>query len=55
MSVTAPARGFGCPAERVDDHPGLLAALAAVPPTPAGRREPLLLEVAVEPDAHYRA
>ncbi|MEV6238437.1 thiamine pyrophosphate-dependent enzyme [Lentzea sp. NPDC051838] len=55
VSVTALARGFGCPADRVDDLPGLLAALDAVLPTLAERQEPLLLEVVVEPDAHYRA
>ncbi|WIY00989.1 thiamine pyrophosphate-binding protein [Amycolatopsis mongoliensis] len=55
VSVTTLARGFGCPAERVEDHPNLLATLDTVLPTLAGRREPLLLEVAVEPGDHYRA
>lgn len=55
VSVTELARGFGCPAERVDNYPSLLSALDTVVPTLADRREPLLLEVAVEPDAHYRS
>ena len=53
VSVHGLARAFGCPAERVDDHAGLVAALDAVVPTLATRREPLVLEVAVEPEATY--
>ena len=47
------AAGFGCPARRVEDHAELLAVLDEVVPGLAGRGEPLLLEVAVAPDASY--
>ncbi len=50
VDVAGLARSFGCPARRIGDHDELLAALDEVVPTLAERREPLLLEVAVEPD-----
>ncbi|MCX6464409.1 MAG: thiamine pyrophosphate-dependent enzyme, partial [Pseudonocardiales bacterium] len=53
VSVHTLAAGLGCPARRVDDHAGLLAALDAALPGPAGPAAPLVLEVAVEPDAHF--
>jgi benzoylformate decarboxylase len=51
VDVTGLARSLGCQAERVDDHAGLLRALDAALPSLAGRGEPLVLEVVVEPDA----
>ena len=53
LSVSTLAEGLGCPAERVEDHTALLSVLDKVLPTLADRREPLVLEVAVEADAHY--
>lgn len=53
LSVSTLAKGLGCPAERVEDHTALLSVLDKVLPTLADRREPLVLEVAVEADAHY--
>ncbi|MHC5908349.1 thiamine pyrophosphate-dependent enzyme, partial [Streptomyces sp. S6] len=53
LSVSTLARGLGCPAERVEDHASLLSALDKVIPTLAERREPLVLEVAVEADPTY--
>jgi benzoylformate decarboxylase len=53
VSVTGLARSLGCPADRVTDHPGLLRELDALLPTLADRNEPLVLEVAVEPDRTF--
>jgi benzoylformate decarboxylase len=50
VDVAAVARGLGCPARRVESHDDLLAQLDDAVPTLAARREPLLLEVVVEPD-----
>lgn len=50
VSVTGLARALGCPARRVADHAELLHALDDLVPSLAGRSEPFLLEVAVEPD-----
>jgi benzoylformate decarboxylase len=50
VSVSAMAGALGCPARRVTDHAELLRELDAVVPTLRDRTEPLLLEVAVEPD-----
>ena len=44
------ARAFGCAAERVEDRERLRDVLESVIPTLAGRHEPFLLEVLVEPD-----
>ncbi|HEX4811384.1 MAG TPA: thiamine pyrophosphate-dependent enzyme [Nonomuraea sp.] len=44
------ARALGCPARRVTGHDALTAALDEVLPTLATRDEPLLLDVAVDPD-----
>jgi thiamine pyrophosphate-dependent acetolactate synthase large subunit-like protein len=55
VSVHRLAQALGCPAERVDSYDGLVAALDAVVPTLAGRSEPLLLEVAVEPEPTFEA
>ncbi|WP_204015090.1 hypothetical protein [Sphaerimonospora thailandensis] len=48
------ARSFGCPAIRLDSHGDLLATLDEVVPTLASRTEPLLLDIAVMPDAEFR-
>lgn len=53
LSVSALARGLGCPAERVADHAALLSVLDKVVPRLADRAEPLVLEVAVEADPSY--
>ncbi|RDI60365.1 thiamine pyrophosphate-binding protein [Nocardia pseudobrasiliensis] len=47
IGVAAIAHGFGCPVERITDHPSLIAVFDAVLPTLPDRREPLLLEIAV--------
>lgn len=44
------AEGFSCPARAVGDYAGLVAVLDEVVPGLAERDEPLLVEVAVEPD-----
>ena len=52
VDIAAIARALGCPAERIGDWPRLCAAFDEVVPGLAGRAEPLLLEVLVEPDPH---
>jgi benzoylformate decarboxylase len=47
IDIAGIARCLGCPAINVDTHEGLLETLDAVLPGLAGRREPLLLEVAL--------
>ncbi|MFC0864210.1 thiamine pyrophosphate-dependent enzyme [Sphaerimonospora cavernae] len=54
VSLSAMARSFGCPAIRLDSHGDLLATLDEVVPTLASRTEPLLLDIAVMPDAEFR-
>jgi benzoylformate decarboxylase len=53
VDIGAIARAFGCDAVRVDHHDELLARLDADLPALADRRSPLLLEVAVAPDATF--
>jgi benzoylformate decarboxylase len=53
VDITAMARALGCPAQRVEDHDGLLQALDEALPGLAGRSEPLLLEVVVAPDSDF--
>ncbi len=53
VDVAGLARSFGCPARRIETHEDLLEALDGVLPTLAGRDEPLLLEVVVEPDETF--
>ncbi|WP_433497620.1 thiamine pyrophosphate-binding protein [Sphaerimonospora sp. CA-214678] len=53
VSLSAMARSLGCPAIRLDSHADLLAALDEVVPTLGSRTEPLLLDVAVTPDAEF--
>jgi benzoylformate decarboxylase len=47
VDIAAIARGFGCPAERIEDHGALLTRLDEVIPTLARRDEPLVLEVVI--------
>ena len=54
VDVAAMARAQGCPAIRIEDHGELLRVLDEVVPGLAGRDEPLLLEVVVEPDATFQ-
>jgi benzoylformate decarboxylase len=53
VDVAGLARAFGCPARTVREHAELLEVLDEVVPGLAGRGEPLLLEVAVEPDQSF--
>ncbi|WP_069812347.1 thiamine pyrophosphate-dependent enzyme [Streptomyces sp. TP-A0874] len=53
VSVAGLAKALGCPARRVTDHAGLLRELDALVPTLGNRSEPLLLEVAVDPDRSF--
>ena len=53
VDVAGIARALGCPARTVSDHDDLLAVLDEVLPGLAGRDEPLLLEVAVAPEATF--
>jgi len=53
VEVAALARGFGCPARRIDTHDELVAALDEAIPTLSTRREPLLLDVVIAPTGHF--
>jgi benzoylformate decarboxylase len=53
IDIGAMARAQGCKTARVLDHPDLLERLDALLPTLADRREPVLLEVPVAPDATF--
>jgi benzoylformate decarboxylase len=53
VSVCGLARGFGCPAERVDGYSELVAALDKIVPTLPSRINPLVLEVGVRPDPTF--
>jgi benzoylformate decarboxylase len=53
VSVSGMATALGCPARRITDHAGLLHELDATLPTLAGRTQPILLEVSVEPDPTF--
>lgn len=53
VSVHTIAQGFGCAGRRVEDFDELVTALDAVVPTLGARRDPLVLEVAVEPERTY--
>lgn len=53
VSVSGMARALGCPAVRVEGHAELLRVLDDVVPTLVGRADPLVLEVAVEPDRRF--
>jgi len=54
VSVAGLARSLGCPARRVTTHAELTDALDEIIPALGRRDEPLLLDVAVVPDAEYR-
>jgi len=49
VEVAAIARGFGCEARRISTYDELIAALDEAVPTLASRKEPLLLDVVIEP------
>jgi benzoylformate decarboxylase len=49
IELAAVARGFGCPARRIETYDELTATLDEVVPTLGDRTEPLLLDVVVEP------
>jgi thiamine pyrophosphate-dependent acetolactate synthase large subunit-like protein len=53
VSIQQLARGFGCPAKRVESYAALTAALDDIVPTLGDRSEPLVLEVAVAPETAY--
>ena len=53
IDIAAIARAQGCPAVRVETGDALLDALDAVVPTLAERREPMLIEAVVEPNADF--
>ena len=53
VDVAGLARAFGCPARTVQDHTELIEVVDDVVPGLAGRAEPLLLEVVVEPDPSF--
>jgi benzoylformate decarboxylase len=53
VSISRIAQGLGCPAERVETYDALACALDKLVPTLPSRTEPLLLEVAVEPDRTF--
>jgi benzoylformate decarboxylase len=49
IELAAVARGFGCPARRIQAYDELAATLDEVVPTLTDRTEPLLLDVVIEP------
>jgi benzoylformate decarboxylase len=49
VDLAAVARGFGCPARRIETYEELVATLDEVVPTLGHRTEPLLLDVVIEP------
>jgi benzoylformate decarboxylase len=53
VDVAGLARSLGCQAERVDEQAAMLRALDAAVPSLAGRGEPLVLEVVIEPDETF--
>jgi benzoylformate decarboxylase len=53
VDVSGLARAFGCPARRVSTYEETVAALDEIVPGLAGRDEPLVLEVAVEPESRF--
>jgi benzoylformate decarboxylase len=53
VDVAAVAAGFGCEARRLSGHDELLQAFDEVLPRAAEREEPVLLAVAVAPDAEF--
>jgi benzoylformate decarboxylase len=53
VSIAALARGFGCPARRVDTYPSMVEALDELVPTLPDRIEPVVVEVAVVPELSF--
>jgi benzoylformate decarboxylase len=53
VSIHQLAQGLGCPARRVDTYDAMVKALDEVVPTLGQRTEPLVLEVAVVPEATF--
>jgi benzoylformate decarboxylase len=53
VDISGLATALGCPARRIETHPGLVATLDEVLPGLGGRAEPLLLEVVVTPDETF--
>ncbi len=53
VDISALARGWGCPAERVDSYDAMVKALDEVVPTLTDRTEPLVLDIAVTPEATF--
>ena len=53
VDVAGLARAFGCPARTLATHDELIATLDEVVPALAGRSEPLLLEVVIQPDETF--
>jgi benzoylformate decarboxylase len=53
VDVAAIARGFGCPAQRIDSYDELTDALDEAVPGLARREEPLLLDVQIAPTATF--
>ena len=53
MDVAAIARAFGCAARRVERYDELVRELDDAVPRLASMREPLLLDVVVEPTPHF--
>jgi benzoylformate decarboxylase len=49
IELAAVARGFGCPARRIETYDELTATLDDIVPTLGDRTEPLLLDIVVEP------
>jgi benzoylformate decarboxylase len=49
IDISAISRALGCPAVRISSYDELVAKLDEVMPGLEGRREPLVLEVAVAP------
>jgi benzoylformate decarboxylase len=54
VSIQRLAAGFGCPAERVETYGAVIDVLDEVVPTLGGRTTPLVLEVAVVPEAAFQ-
>jgi benzoylformate decarboxylase len=53
VSIQRLAEGFGCPAERLETYDAVIKTLDEVVPTLSSRTEPLVLDVAVVPDATF--
>ena len=54
IQLSAIARSFGCPAERIETHDQLVSTLDEVVPGLAGRTEPLLLDCVIEPTGSFK-